>query len=328
MKAILLDAPGGPESLRIGEIADPVPGPGELLVEVHATSLNPVDYKVAAMGSDLWRYPHVLGVDVAGVVAGVGPEVENWKTGDRVFYVTTWRRPGGFAEMHTVPAHTVAAIPEAVTFTDAVAIPCAGLTAYCALHRRLHVKPGDQVLVHSGGGGVGGFAVQLANRAGATVIATCSAANRDYVRALGATAVIDYRTEDVFRRAQELAGPRMYDAIIDPIGPQNGVNNLRLLAPEGGVAFIGGLPDLSRVDDLPYSIAIHDIGLGGVLVAPQFRRLQEDLGRMAAEMIALVARGEIRSTVSEIISLQEIPKGLVTLAEGHVRGKIVARVRA
>jgi NADPH:quinone reductase len=328
MKAILLDAPGAPDSLRVGEIADPVPGPGELLVEVYATSLNPVDYKVAAIGSDLWRYPHVLGVDVAGVVAGVGPEVDNWKTGDRVFYVTTWRRPGGFAEMHTVPAHTVAAIPEAVTFTDAVAIPCAGLTAYCALHRRLHVKPGDQVLVHSGGGGVGGFAVQLANRAGATVIATCSAANRDYVRALGATAVIDYRTEDVFRRAQELAGPRMYDAIIDPIGPQNGIDNLRLLAPEGGVAFIGGLPDLGRVDDLPYSIAIHDIGLGGVLVAPQFRRLQEDLGRMAAEMIALVARGEIRSTVSEIISLEEIPTGLVTLAEGHVRGKIVARVRA
>jgi hypothetical protein len=117
------------------------------------------------------------------------------------------------------------------------------------------------------------------------------------------------------------------DAIIDPIGPQNGVDNLRLLAPEGGVAFIGGLPDLSRVDDLPYSIAIHDIGLGGVLVAPQFRRLQEDLGRMAAEMIALVA-GEIRSTVSEVISLEEIPKGLATLAEGHVRGKIVARVRA
>jgi NADPH:quinone reductase-like Zn-dependent oxidoreductase len=326
MKAVLLDAPGGPESLRFGAIADPVPGPEEILVAVQATSLNPVDYKVAAMGSDLWRYPHVLGVDVAGVVVEVGANVKGWKPGDRVYYVTTWRRPGGFAELHTVPAHTVAEIPESISFTDAAALPCAGLTAYCALHRRLHVKSGDQVLVHAGSGGVGGFAVQLANRAGAKVIATCSAANRDYVRDLGAAEVIDYRTEDVFRRAEELAGPQMYHGIIDTIGPRNGVDNLRLLAPEGGVAFIAGLPDLSAVDDLPYAIAIHDIGLGGVLVAPQFRRLQEDLGRMASELIALVASGEIRSTVSTVISLAEIPKALATLADGHVRGKIVARV--
>jgi NADPH:quinone reductase len=143
---------------------------------------------------------------------------------------------------------------------------------------------------------------------------------------LGADEVIDYRTEDVFKRAQEIAGPRLFDGIIDTIGPRNGVDNLRLLAPEGGVAFIAGIPDLSAVNDLPYSIAIHDIGLGGVLVAPQFRRQQEDLAKMAAEMIRLMERGEIRSTVSNIVSLNEIPQSLATLAEGHVRGKIVARL--
>lgn len=154
----------------------------------------------------------------------------------------------------------------------------------------------------------------------------CCQCSADYVRDLGADEVIDYRTENVFARAQEFAGPRLFDRIVDTIGPKNGVDNLRLLAPEGGIAFIAGIPDLSGIDDLPYSIAIHDIGLGGVLVAPQFRRQQEDLAKMASEMIALVERNEIRSTVSSVISLEEVAKSLATLAEGHVRGKIVAQL--
>jgi NADPH:quinone reductase len=326
MKAVLLDAPGPPSSLRIGELADPSPSAQEIRVRVHAAALNPVDFKVAAVGSDLWRYPHVLGVDAAGVIEQVGREVTDWRPGDRVFYHTTWRRAGTYAELNTVPSHTITRIPESVHYVDAAAIPCAGLTAYSSLYRRLHCKSGDMILVHSGSGGVGGFAIQLAKRAGAIVVTTCSAANADYVRKLGADEVIDYRHENVFERARDIAGPRLFDAIIDTIGPKNGVDNLRLLAPEGGVAFIAGLPDLSGIDDLPYSIAIHDIGLGGVLVAPHFRRQQEDLAKMAFEMITLLQRGEIRSTVSRVISLEEIPQSLATLAAGHVRGKLVAQL--
>ena len=326
MKAILLDAPGPPFSLRTGELEDPVPSPDEVLVRIHAAALNPVDFKVAAIGSDLWNYPHVLGVDAAGVIEQVGANVTDWRPGDRVFYHATWRRPGTYAELNTVPSHTIARIPPSVNYVEAAAIPCAGLTAYSSLYRRLHCKSGDLVLVHSGSGGVGGFALQLAKRTGATVVTTCSAGNADYVRKLGADEVIDYRGENVFERAREIAGPRLFDAIVDTIGPKNGVDNLRLVAPEGGVAFIAGIPDLSGIDDLPYSIAIHDVGLGGVLVAPQFRRQQEDLAKMASEMITLVQRDEIRSTVSRVISLEDIPRSLATLAEGHVRGKIVAQL--
>ncbi|HET9377167.1 MAG TPA: zinc-binding dehydrogenase [Chthoniobacterales bacterium] len=326
MKAVLLDAPGPPSSLRIGETEDPAPSAQEVLVRICAAALNPVDLKVAAVGSDLWRYPHVLGVDAAGVIEEVGTEVTDWRPGDRVFYHATWRRPGTYAELNTVPSHTIARIPEPVHYVDAAAIPCAGLTAYSSLYRRLHCKSGDQVLVHAGSGGVGGFAIQLAKRAGALVVATCSAANADYVRKLGADEVVDYRHENVFQRARDIAGPRLFDAIIDTIGPKNGVDNLRLLGPEGGAAFIAGLPDLSGVDDLPYSIAIHDIGLGGVLVAPHFRRQQEDLAKMAFEMITFLQRGEIRSIVSRVISLEEIPQSLATLAEGHVCGKLVAQL--
>jgi NADPH:quinone reductase-like Zn-dependent oxidoreductase len=161
-----------------------------------------------------------------------------------------------------VPSHTIARIPASVSYIDAAAIPCAGLTAYNALYRRLNCGSGDIVLVHAGSGGVGGYAIQLAKRVGATVVATCSAANADYVRELGADEVIDYRTQNVFARAQE----------------------------------------------------------------PQFWRQQEDLAKMASEMIALVERSEIRSTVSSVIPLEEMPKSLIALAEGHVRGKIVARL--
>jgi NADPH2:quinone reductase len=328
MKAVLLDKPGPPSSLRIGEILTPRPDVDEALVKVCATSLNPVDYKVAAQGYDGWRYPHVLGVDVAGVIETTGEGVISWNRGDQVFYHTTWRKDGSFAEFNVAPAHTFARIPEGISFVDAATLPCAALTAYCALYHRLHVREGDIVLVHAAAGGVGGFAVQLAKAAKAFVIGTCSASNAEYVRELGADEIINYRSEDVFQRAKAIAGDRGIDAIIDNIGPSNGVDNLSLLGPEGALACIAGIPNLSVVPDLPYSISIHDIGLGGVMASPAFRRRQEDLGRMATELMALVKVGKIRPTVAEQITMEAIPKALERLAEGHVRGKIVAEVQS
>ena len=153
-----------------------------------------------------------------------------------------------------------------------------------------------------------------------------SAPNRQYVLGLGADEVIDYRAEDVFQRAKAIAGDRGIDAVVDSIGPSNGVDNLGLLGPEGGLACIAGIPDLSVVPDLPYSISIHDIGLGGVLTSRAFRRRQEDLARMATELMRLVQDGKIRPTVTEQITLESIPQALERLAEGHVRGKIVVSV--
>jgi NADPH2:quinone reductase len=179
---------------------------------------------VAAQGYEGWRYPHVLGVDVAGVIETTGEGVISWNRGDKVFYHTTWRKEGSYAEFNVAPAHTFARIPEGISFVDAATLPCAALTAYCALYRRLHVREGDIVLVHAAAGGVGGFAVQMAKAANAFVIGTCSASNAKYVGELGADEVIDYRSEDVFQRAKAIAGDRGIDAIIDNIGPSNGVD--------------------------------------------------------------------------------------------------------
>ena len=184
MKAVLLDRPGPPSSLRIGELPTPRPHDGEALVRVFATSLNPVDYKVAAQGYEGWNYPHVLGVDVAGVIEMLGKGVDSWNPGERVYH-TSWRRDGSYAEFSVAPAHTFTRIPDRISFVDAATLPCAGLTAYSALYRRLHVREGDIVLVHAAAGGVGGFAVQLAKAAKAFVIATCSPANKQYVLEAG-----------------------------------------------------------------------------------------------------------------------------------------------
>ena len=129
MKAVLLDKPGPPSSLRIGEISMPRPGAGEALVRVCATSLNPVDYKVAAQGYEGWHFPHVLGVDVAGVIETMGESVVSWNRGDQVFYHTTWRKDGSYAEFNVAPAHTFARVPKGISFVDVATLPCAALTA-------------------------------------------------------------------------------------------------------------------------------------------------------------------------------------------------------
>jgi NADPH:quinone reductase len=234
MKAVLLDKPGPPSSLRIGKTDIPVPGKEEALVRVYATSLNPVDYKVARQGHHQWRYPHILGVDVAGVIEAVGEGVGNWRVGNKVFYHTTWRRPGSYAEFNVAPACTLLEFRAVSRSSKPRSYPLPDLTAYSALYRRLHISEGDIAFVHAAAGGVGGFAVQLAKAAKAFVIGTCSGHNKDYVKGLGADEVIDYRWEDVFKRVNEIVGERGVDAIVDTVGPSNSVDNLKLLGPEGG----------------------------------------------------------------------------------------------
>ncbi|MBT4340988.1 MAG: alcohol dehydrogenase catalytic domain-containing protein, partial [Chloroflexi bacterium] len=141
MKALLLSKPGPVSSLSIGEIPTPEPGPNEIRVKVHSASLNPVDYKLAGRGNDNWAYPHVLGLDVAGTVDAIGSDVVQWRTGDRVFYHGDLSKPGGYAEYAITTGHTTAKIPDNVSFAEAAAIPCAGLTAYEAVVRRLSVQP-------------------------------------------------------------------------------------------------------------------------------------------------------------------------------------------
>lgn len=325
MKALLLNKPGSTTDLQVGNITDPVPGPGEVRVKVHAVGLNPVDYKLAASGFPGWQYPFILGLDVAGVIDAVGGDVENWHVGDAVYYHGDLRRPGGYAERAIVVAHAISPLPKNLTFTEAAALPCAGFTAYQAIFRKLSPRPRQSILIHGGAGGVGGFAVQLAAMTGLYVMATASVENFSYVRQLGADEVLDYRHPQFRQKLVAATSGNGIDAIVNTIGPESATEDLDSLAYGGELICIAGLPDLSNFAQFVKAISIHEITLGGAYRSND-HRAQADLARIGKEMGALVERGRINPSLGEVIKLDQIPQALQRIAQRHVRGKIVADV--
>ncbi|MCL6458134.1 MAG: zinc-binding dehydrogenase [Gorillibacterium sp.] len=327
MKALVLLKPGKPDTLEMTELPVPNPGPGEIRVRVRAASLNPIDYKVSQNGHPAWIYPFVLGIDVAGIVDEVGEGVTQWKSGDRVAYITDFTKPGGYAEYNVTTAHSVAAIPEGISFVEAAAFPCAGLTAYQALMRKMHIQQGQSILVHAGAGGVGGYAIQLAKAFGAsTIITTASPSNFDYVKSLGAQFVIDYSLEDVQERVKEITGGAGVDLILNSLNRATAQKDLSMLAFGGQLACIAGAPE-NVADFQPSSqtFSLHKLMLAGAFGSGN-RKSEEDLARMAEEFMQLILSKQVVSMVQEVIRLEQVPDALTRLSQRHVRGKIVAEL--
>jgi NADPH:quinone reductase len=321
----MLGQPGPVETLSIGEAPEPQPGAGQIRVKVAAIGLNPVDYKLAGRGNPAWLYPHILGLDVAGTVDTLGSEDTGpHQVGDRVYYHGDLTRPGGYAELAVTTAHTAAAIPDGVDFAAAAAIPCAGLTAYQGLVRRLRVQAGQTVWVQGGAGGVGGYGIQICRALGATVITTASAENHDHVTGLGADYVIDYNTQDVVARILEITDGRGVDAVQAAVDTTTADQAVAALAFGGALSCIAGLPALSD-ETFARAISLHKISLGAAHFSNN-RQAQCDLAKMAQEMITLVSEGRIDAMVEQRISLDQVPEGLAQLQTRHVRGKIVAEL--
>ncbi|WP_270180866.1 zinc-binding dehydrogenase [Alkalihalobacillus sp. CinArs1] len=325
MKALLLKEKGQWDSMTVEEIQTPKPGKGEVLVKIHAVGLNPVDYKTATNGNPNWEYPHILGLDGAGVIEEVGEDVTEWKKGDRVVYHGDLMKKGAFAEYAITTAHTISRLPDAISFEDAAALPTAGYTAYQSLFRKLHIEKGQTILIHAGAGGVGGFAIQMAKYMGLTVITTASKSNHEYVRQLGADYVIDYKEEDFVEKCLELTDGVGIDAVLDAVSAENATKSLDALTFNGQIAYIAGVPEFSRGVSFTRPLSFHQIALGGVY-ASNNKKEQADLARMGDEMVNLVLGGHVDPTVKHVISLEEVPEALVKLSERHVTGKIVAKV--
>lgn len=326
MKALLLQEKGKWNEMKVGEIATPTAGAGQVLVEVHAVGLNPVDYKTATGGNPNWTYPHVLGLDVAGVIAGVGEGVEQWGIGDRVVYHGNMTKPGGYAEYGVTKANTVSRIPDGITFEDAAALPTAGYTAYQAICRKLPLSQVHTLLIQGGAGGVGGFAVQLAKLAGKQVISTASSHNHEYVKSLGADHVIDYRETDVLAEVFRITGGRGVDAVIDPVSRQTATQALELVAFSGHVVHIAGAPDYGQIKPFTKAYSIHEVALGAAHQSGD-PAAEQELAAIGDEMLGLLAEGKISSLLQEVIRLEEIPEALTRLSERHMRGKIVAKLK-
>ena len=306
MKAIRFHAYGDAEVLRYEEAARPEPAAGEVLVEVAATSFNPVDAGIrAGYLQEVFpiSLPHVPGIDVAGRVAALGEGVTRWKVGDKVIGVVFMLRDGAAAEFVTVPADALAPAPTAIPLENAAALPAVGLTAWQAVFEHAGIQPGQRVLINGAGGGVGGYAVQFAKRAGAHVIATASPRSADVVRAQGADQVVDY------------TATTPAEAITEPV---DAVLNL-VSATEPEIAALTGLIRDGGVIVSTAAPAAGDPGRDVRAVAMQMRIDIDQLGKLAK----LVDAGELGVEISASYPLSQATAVHELSAEGGVRGKIL-----
>lgn len=332
MRAFLVDRYGR-DALRAAEVPDPSPASDEVLVQIHATSVNPLDNKVRHGDLKLvlpYRPPFVLGHDLAGVVVAVGAAVTRFRVGDEVYGRPDTDHVGTFAELIAVPERDLASKPTALTMTEAASLPLVALTAWQALVERAEVHSGQKVLIHAGSGGVGTIAIQLAKHLGAYVATTASAANAEWVSALGADEVIDYRTQDF------TSALRGYDVVLDSQGGKTLDGSLQVLKPGGVVISIAGPPDPAFAREL---------GAGLVLkVATRLLSLTTHIkarrrgvrysflfmtanGAQLAEIAGLVDRGVLRPVIDRIFPFEQTNEALRYVDAGHAKGKVVIAVR-
>ena len=241
MKQIWITKPGGPNVLEVRQADDPVPGPGQICIDVHAAGVNFADV-MARMG----RYPDappppcVVGYEVAGTIAATGTQAEDeplrFRTGDRVLALT---RFGGYASRVCVPVSQVFAIPPEMTYAEAAAVPVNYFTASLALERLGNLQRSERILIHNAGGGVGIAAIQLSRAIGATVYGTASAWKHDQLKLLGADSLVDYRTGDWVAEIDRLTAGAGVHVIIDPVGGRNLARDLQVLAPLGRLVAFG-----------------------------------------------------------------------------------------
>ena len=286
-------------------------GPGEVVVDVRAASVNAADYKVrlgggAYSGASNLKFPYILGRDFSGTVAALGPGVSDFAVGDPVFGVMDAGIEGCYAEKVKIAASIIARKPDALDDAEAAAMALTSLTALWALEDTAQLKPGETILIQGGAGGVAGFAIQLAKHIGARVITTASAENHDYVRQLGADQVIDYHTEDFTR----VAGP--CDVVFDTVGGEVQARSYDVLKPGGRLVWIAAAP-------AGFVPSRQDVQV----LRPPVDRDRAHLERMA-ELLASGAVWPPAITRYKLADAAEAHR----ISEGrHLRGKLVLEVR-
>jgi NADPH:quinone reductase-like Zn-dependent oxidoreductase len=308
MKAVRIHEYGGADVLRLEDAPRPEPGPGEVLVRVHAAGVNPVDWKVRAGYLREWmkyKLPMIPGWDFSGVVESAGSSVDGWRAGTEVYARPDLSRDGSYAEYIAVRASEVGAKPKSVDHVHAAAIPLAALTAWQALFDAGGLAAEQRVLIHAAAGGVGHFAVQLAKWKGAFVAGTASARNHDFLRRLGVDQPIDYtsvRFEDVARD---------FDVVLDTMAGETRARSWGVLKKGGILVTILGQP--SQED-----AKAHDVRGAGIFVQPNPKQLDEIAG--------LVDSGKLKPHIEGVFPLAEAAKAHALSETNHVRGKIVLRV--
>lgn len=318
MKALRLTSFGGPESFELCDLPRPVPHAGQVLVRVHATSINPLDYQVRRGDyPDLVPLPAITGHDVSGVVEEVGPGVTAFSPGDEVWYTPQiFDGPGSYSEYHVAAQGIVGKKPSSLSHLEAASLTLVGGTAWEALVVRAALRVGESILVHGGAGGVGHVAIQLARAIGARVFTTVREANFEFARSLGADVLIDYEKEDYVDAVLRETGGRGVDVVFDTIGGDSLSRSPDALAQLGRVVSI---VDIARPQNL--------VQAWGKNASYHFVFTRQNRGKLD-ELSALIERGQLRPHVGAVYSLADIPLAHARLESPNngVRGKIAIEV--
>ena len=277
---------------------------------------------VSGRGKICRSMPMVCGIDLAGTIAeSAHPD---WKAGDRVITMNNLMRWGGFAEYVVVNQDVVSAIPQHLAFDAAATIPCAGITAWQAVYRKAHLEAGHSILVNAGGGGVGGFVIQLAKDLGATVYATASSAPERIIK-LGADAVINYKTENVVERVMTLSAGRGVDAVIDMVSGEASAALLPVLRHNGHLVSVSGRVDTHPVPAWTKAISLHEVALAFAYQHGDSENLR-DVARGGEFMAKRMADCRLDPMISQVIPLEDVPNALRSAEAGKTQGKVVIRI--
>lgn len=331
MKAFLIDRYGKHQG-RLAEVPAPEPGIHDVLVKVHASSVNLLDSKISKGEFKLilpYTFPLIMGNDVAGVVVRVGSGVRTFKPGDEVYARPPDARIGGFAELIAIEESALALKPNNTSMEQAAALPLVALTAWQVLVETARVKKGQKVFIQAGSGGVGSIAIQLAKHLGAFVATTTSTANVEWVKALGADVVIDYTQQNVENLLRD------YDVVLNSLGPAELEKSLRILKPGGQLISISGPPtaEFAREQKLSW-------GLGWIMrllssgIRRKARRQGVDYrfvfmrasGAQLQKITALVESGTITPVIDRTFPLEATAEALSYVERGRAKGKVVIKV--
>jgi NADPH:quinone reductase-like Zn-dependent oxidoreductase len=338
VKAARIHAYGGPEVFSVDEVptleaADL--SPTQVLVEVHASSVNPIDCKIrkGVLRAGLrYKLPRALGMDVSGAVLAVGDAVTRWQVGDEVFASPNPKTPGTYAERTIVEAGELGRKPKNLTHDEAASLPLVFLTAWQALVDKAKLQAGERVLIQAGAGGVGVVAIQIAKHLGATVITTCSQRNTDLVRALGADEVIDYRESSW----EDVLADTKVDVVLDALGLADAKRAYKVMNKAARrpriVGISTGLPERVAKVGPVLGLAGTGIAMGCAMVGSRLRGIsswyitRKPLGSQLDHLADLCERGVIRPIIDTVYPLDRIAEAHAHSDSGRARGKLVVKV--
>ena len=333
MKAFTINRYSKEDTLQLVDLPQPIINANEVLVEIHYASVNQLDIKISTGEFKLllpYKFPLILGHDVAGIITRVGSKVSRFKVGDEVFARPADFKIGTFAEYIAVNEDDVALKPKNITMEQAASFPLVALTAWQAFVEKANLKKGQRVFIQAGSGGVGTIAIQLAKHLGVTVATTTSADNFDLVKSLGADVVIDYKTQDFVTILKD------YDLVLNSQDRKTLEKSLRILKSGGQVVSISGPPDVSFAKEIGLSWFMKTaVFFLSRKVKKQAKKLNVNYsflfmqanGKQLSEISSLIEAGVIRPIIDKVFPFEQTNDAMFYVASGRARGKVIVKVK-